>query len=381
MKVLHLCLANFYIDGYSYQENELVRQNVIDGHDVVIVASLESMTHDGELIYLEPSVYDGTDGAKVIRIPYKNFLPLFFMRKLRVHDGLFEILERERPDVVLFHSLCGWDLLTVKRYKKLNPGFKFYADSHEDFNNSARSFISKWFLHWLYYRLIICFAKDSIDKILCISIETMNFVKDMYGLSMDEIEFFPLGGFTYTDSNYQKIRDVNRKKFEIADDSLVFVQSGKMGLSKKLINSLKAFSALKNQTSIFFVVGSIHESIAAEVFELINANDRIRFLGWLNADELKGLLCASDVYVQPGTQSATMQMSLCCRCAVILDDVPSHTPYIRDNGWLINDDIQLIKAIGSAINDKNIVKVMGDNSGLLADEILDYSKLASRLYL
>jgi glycosyltransferase involved in cell wall biosynthesis len=381
MKILHLCLSNFYIDNYSYQENELVRQNIMDGHEVLVIASLESMTPDGNLIYLEPSTYDGADGAKVIRIPYKKFLPRFIMKKLRIHDGLFKILLKEKPDVVLFHSLCGWELLTVMKYKKLNPDLKFYADSHEDFNNSARSFISKWILHWLYYRPIIRLAKKKIDKILCISIETMNFVKVMYGLKSNEIEFFPLGGFTYSDSTYADIRYSNRHKFAISDEDLVFVQSGKMNKSKKLINSLEAFCALKEDSALFFIAGSIHESIAHDAFELIQNDKRIKFVGWLNSEDLKGLLCAADVYIQPGTQSATMQMSLCCRCAVILDDVPSHKPYIYNNGWIINDNLQLMEAISSAIKNPKFTKEMGLNSGALANGILDYKKLASRLYV
>jgi hypothetical protein len=42
MKIVHMCLSCFYIDGYFYQENEIIRQNVDDGHDVVVIASTES---------------------------------------------------------------------------------------------------------------------------------------------------------------------------------------------------------------------------------------------------------------------------------------------------------------------------------------------------
>jgi glycosyltransferase involved in cell wall biosynthesis len=381
MKILHLCLSNFYIDNYSYQENELVRQNIIDGHDVLVIASLESMTPNGDLIYLKPSTYTGADGATVIRIPYKKFFPHFVMKKLRIHDGLLKILKNENPDAVLFHSLCGWDLLTVKKYKKLSPNLKFYADSHEDFNNSAKTFGSKWILHYLYYRTIIRFAQKSIDKILCISIETIHFVQNLYGISSEKIEFYPLGGFTYSDADYMTARIFNRNKFLVADKSLLFVQSGKMNSSKKLINSLKAFSSLKDESSVFIVAGSIHQSIEATAFKLIKNDKRIRFIGWLNPEELKGLLCAADVYVQPGTQSATMQMSLCCRCAVILDDVPSHQPYMCDNGWLINDDSQLKSAMASALDNLEVTREMGAKSGTLAKSLLDYKKLASRLYV
>ena len=44
----------------------------------------------------------------------------------------------------------------------------------------------------------------------------------------------------------------------------------------------------------------------------------------MSVEELNDLLCGTDVYLQPGTQSVTMQNSLCARCAVVIDDVPSH---------------------------------------------------------
>ena len=41
MKIIHLCLSCFYIDNYRYQENELVREHVTDGHEVLVVASTD----------------------------------------------------------------------------------------------------------------------------------------------------------------------------------------------------------------------------------------------------------------------------------------------------------------------------------------------------
>ena len=42
MKVLHCCLAAFYIDDYGYQENILPKMHKIQGHQVKIVSSTET---------------------------------------------------------------------------------------------------------------------------------------------------------------------------------------------------------------------------------------------------------------------------------------------------------------------------------------------------
>jgi len=110
VKIVHLCVSCFYIDGFAYQENDLVAQNVADGHDVVVIASTETFGADRRIGYLEPGEYLGTDGAKVIRLPYRKLFPHAVMRKFRMHPGVCEILEREAPDVILLHCLCGWVL-------------------------------------------------------------------------------------------------------------------------------------------------------------------------------------------------------------------------------------------------------------------------------
>ena len=113
---------------------------------------------------------------------------------------------------------------------------------------------------------------------------------------------------------------------------------------------------------------------------LVRKDDRIRFLGWKTPDELRDLLCAADVYVQPGTQSATMQMSLCCRCAVILDDVPSHRPFMNDNGWFVGRDLSLDDAFRLAADSAGSLPLMSRNSAAVASRLLDYKSLAARLY-
>lgn len=380
MKIAHLCLSNFYIDGFAYQENELVRQNVLDGHDVVVIASTESYGKNRELTYVAPGTYVGAEGAKVVRLPYRKWLPHKVMKKLRMHPRVYALLVREKPDVILFHSLCGWELLTVKNYKAEHPAVRVYADSHEDFNNSARSVLSKYLLHGVYYRSVLRRALGSIEKVLCISIETIDFVRDFYGVPAEKIEFFPLGGFVYEDQDYQRIRELARSTFEIEEHQVLLVQSGKMDATKKVLESLRSFTKIDNPRLRFVLAGHLHEDVAGEANAIMKKDGRIRFVGWKSTEDLRALLCAADVYVQPGTQSATMQMSLCARCAVILDDVPSHTPFVDGNGWLIGKNVSLDDALKDAPTSPDRLIVMSRKSAEIAARLLDYRNLAARLY-
>lgn len=379
MKIVHACLSCFYIDGYAYQENELVRQHVIDGHDVTVIASTENFDANRRLTYVQPSTYMGKDGAKVIRLPYRKLLPQKLMRKLRLHSGVLPLLREIDPDVILFHGLCGFELNAVSKYKREKPSVKLYVDSHEDHNNSARTFVSKHVLHKLYYGSIIRNCKKYFDKILCVSLETMDFVGAMYDIPRQELEFYPLGGRVFDDAEYQARRERGRRTAGIEEGQTMLLQSGKMGARKKVLESLCAFSRTEGDNMRFVLAGSFDGKLREKAEALIDADKRISFLGWKSPEELSDLLCAADVYVQPGTQSATMQMSLCARCPVVLEDVPSHAPFVDGNGWLLKDTNDLPAVFRGISENSSALAPMAAGSLEIALRLLDYRTLAARV--
>jgi 1,2-diacylglycerol 3-alpha-glucosyltransferase len=380
MRILHLCLSNFYVDGYSYQENELVRQNVADGHEVAVIASTEVIGKDGRLRYVAPGGYTGQDNAPVERVRYSRWLPHAIMRKLRFHPGIYDRIERFAPDVILFHSACGAELLTAARYARDHPHVRFYVDSHEDFVNSARTFLSKWVLHFLFYRPILRLAAKHVAKILPISIGCLDFIRDFYGIAPDKLEFFPLGGNVPDDAEYRSLRAGRRAALGLGADEILVVQSGKIDSSKKLVEALRAFAKAPSARLRFVIAGHLHPDVKDEVESALANDPRTRFIGWQEAEEMRSLLCAADVYCQPGTQSATMQMSICHRCAVVLDDVPSHQPYVEGNGWLVRNEEELATVFQNIAGDLVDLNAMSAKSHQLALRMLDYRLLAARIY-
>lgn len=380
MKIVHLCLSNFYIDGYAYQENQLVAQHVADGHEVTVIASTESFGADKKPCYLTPGDYMGTDQARVIRLPYRRGLPQRVAAKIRAFPRVMELLESLQPDVILFHGLCGWELNTVVRYKRNHPTIRLYADCHEDFNNSARTWASKWLLHYVFYRPILKRCLPEIDKVLCVTVESISFSRDFYGVDESLLELYPLGGKVFDDDEYTATRESTRALKQWDERTMVFVQSGKLDRAKRLTDSLRAFTALPGAHLRFAIAGHIMSDVEDEVRPLIAADARIQELGWIEPMQLRALLCAADVYVQPGSQSATMQMSLCCRCPVVLDDVPSHRVLFNGNGFLVRDAADLTQALATlAKTPSQQLNCMSARSAAIAAQLLDYRQLARRL--
>jgi len=380
MRILHLCLSNFYVDGFAYQENELVQQNVRDGHEVEVIASTEVIEPGGMRRFVEAGRYMGADGAMVERVRYRRLGPNKLMSKLRMHPGIYARIAKFAPDVILFHCACGWELNAAGRYVRENPSVAFYVDSHEDFLNSARGFISKWLLHWSYYRPILRRNFPYITKVLPVAMTSVEFMRDFYGVPPEMLEFYPLGGFVADDTEYAAVRLKGRGELGVADDQILIVQSGKIDSTKKLVEALEGFSAIDDPALRFIVTGKVLPDVEAQVNALVAADSRISLLGWKAPEELRMVLAAADVYCQPGTQSATMQMSIANRCAILLDDIPGHRLYLDGNGWLVGKTQALDDALRAVSTDKAALPAMAQHSHQVALRMLDYRLLAARLY-
>lgn len=379
MKIAHLCLSNFYIDDRAYQENELVAAHARAGHDVLVLASTQIHGDDGRRAFTRPGGYRTDDGARIIRLPYHSALPHFLAKSLRVHRGVYKLLAEFAPDTILFHGICGWELLTAARYRRDHPGVPLFVDTHADFLNSARGLVSKWGLHYLYYRPIVHRALPMVEKVLCISALTQDFARDFYGIPEDKLEFYPLGGRPLPDDELAERREATRAAHGIGDDEILFVQSGKQSARKYLVEALRAFAAVTDSRFRLLIAGMLMDDISEEAEGLIAADPRVRFIGWTRPDELEDLLCAADVYLQPGSQSSTMQTSLCCGCAVILEGLRSHEPYVSNNGWLLGEPTELAGVYREISEGSADLAAMGRNSLEFGRARLDYARLALRI--
>ena len=193
MKILHLCLACFYIDNYTYQENILPRINHEDGHDVRILASTETYVDNAHLGYVEPAEYVTEYGVPIKRLPYVKAGNGFVTHKFRAYPHLYEEIAAFAPDVILSHDLSYWSVLDVIRYKKAHPAVKLYADTHTAYNNSGTNWLSLHILHRGLYRYLTKKAFPYLEKYFYISDECREFSHEVYDIPNEKMEFYSIG--------------------------------------------------------------------------------------------------------------------------------------------------------------------------------------------
>lgn len=379
MRILHLCLSCFYIDGYNYQENVLPRINKQDGNDVEIIASTETFIDNQTYGYTEPGEYYTEYGVKIIRLPYRNLLTKTVTRKIRAYKGLSAEIEKFRPDIIFSHDLSFFSVNEVVKYVRNNPKVRFYADTHTSALNSGSSFLSLYVLHKIIYRSFIKQAIPFLKKYYYITEYEKNFSLLNYRVPIDIMEFFPLGGEIPNDDKYLLNRYNKRKELGVAQNEVLLLHSGKMNKEKRTDVLIKAFMKSKLQNAKLVIIGSISSEWVNEIETLMQQDSRVMFLGWKNSGELQEYLCAADLYCQPGSESATMENAVCCRCPVLVKKGSSYS-YEEDYGnliWIDSED-DIVEVLNDIEDTRINLVEMSEKSLLCASTILDYKVLANK---
>lgn len=304
MKVLHLCLASFYIDNYSYQENLLPKYHKKLGFDVEIIASLVSFNQDGNLTILDSgySEYINENNIHVTRLEYKTGR---LNKRLRRYNCTLDRIEKANPDIIFIHGCQFLDIIEVVKYLKNHPYVKAYVDNHADFSNSASNWISKNILHKIIWRYCANRILPFTNKYFGVLPNRVKFLEDVYKLPEEKLELLIMGvddDLLNNSDNNDQIKKI-RVKYGIHDTDFLIVTGGKFNNEKKhILNLLEAVKEIKNPRIKLIVFGTIETSFMNQVEKYFD-NINIIFVGWLNNEDSYIHFLASDLVVFPGSHS------------------------------------------------------------------------------
>lgn len=311
MRILHVCLAVFYIDKYSYQENVLPKMHKLQGHEVHILASTETYLENTILGYTDPGTYKNEDGIIVTRVSYSKILPHKVMRKLRVYKGVNDVMNTFKPDIIFVHGCQFISIYTIASYLKKNPVVRLYVDGHADFFNSAKNWFSKNILHRLVYRWCAKKIEAHTRKFYGVLPIRVEFIRNMYGISDKKIELLPLG---IDDSivdfkKKRKVRSTIRDKLGIAESDFVIVTGGKIDKRKNIHTLMKAVGEIGYNEIKLIVFGTPNKQMKKDV-ETLSKHKNISYVGWVRSNNIYDYFMASDIAFFPGTHSVLWEQAV-----------------------------------------------------------------------
>lgn len=380
MKIAHLGLMCFFTEGMTYQDNQLTDQNIKDGHQVMYVSNAAKYVN-GEIVETGYEDRILSNGLRLVRLPYERIINGYLSDKLRKVSGLYELLCSFEPDVIFSHNLGYLSVVDMLRYKREHPQVRLFADIHTDEKNSGRNWVSLNIQHRIIYKYLYQKTYPYLEKFFYVSQERKDFAVKHYGLPEDKMEFYPLGGSILTDEEYEKQRAAARSVLGIGEDELMFIHSGKLDAAKRTEELLHAFAAVPGLKAKLCVCGSVPEDMKERLMPLFEADARVEYLGWKTGDELIKLLCGCDFYLQPGSQSATLENALCCRTAVMLYPHKAYTAdYDYGNVIWVENQEEMEDCFNKLLSGELSLTELGKKSENCAAEILDYRKIAAKLY-
>ena len=309
MKILHLCLGNFFIDNYSYQENMLPKYHVKQGHEVMVVASLFTFDDSGKGAFLpNPSRYKDKNGFTVVRLAYKK--PIKWNRFFRHFVGLKEVMEEFCPDVIFSHNVSYGDTTVVSRYVKNHPNVRLFADNHADYVNSAKNWWSKHILHPVVWRH---YAQKMVPYMMkCYGVTPMRcrFLKEMYHIKPELVEYLPLGvDDELIPSDRTIVREKTRKELNCPEDGFLVFTGGKIDRLKNTHVILSALNRIECQNLHLVICGVLTPEMEY-LKRVLDIDPRIHYLGWCNAEKVMNCMIASDLACFPGTHSTLWEQAV-----------------------------------------------------------------------
>lgn len=304
MKIVHLCLACFFPDNYSYQENMLPKFHKMAGYDVEVIASLETFDEKGKTAYYKQAQqYLNENNVLVTRIDYKNPKKIYI--PFRRFKNLEKELMRAKPDILFIHGCQFLDISVVCRYLKRNPGITVYVDNHADFSNSATNWFSKNIVHRFIWKYCAKRINPYTKKFYGVLPARVDFLKNVYGLPATKCELLVMGA---DDDRVEKasganVRDKIRERYRIEEDDFLIMTGGKIDQWKtQILLLMEAVAEIKNNKVKLIVFGSVVPELRNRLNELADGH-KVQYIGWVEAVDSYDYFASADLVVFPGRHS------------------------------------------------------------------------------
>lgn len=303
MKITHLCLACFFPDGYSYQENLLPKFHKRLGYEVEVIASLLTFGSNGEQAYMDHcDTYINENGIKVVRLDYR--LDNKVSKKLQLFRGLYAALENSEPDILFIHGCQFLDIKQVVKYLKNNPGIEVYVDNHADYSNSATNLISKYILHRIIWRHCAQLIEPFTTKFWGVLPARVDFLTENYGLPSEKCSLLVMGADDDEVARASGAASImaTRNRLDLQTKDFVIVTGGKFDKSKCQILALMDAVAEIGGNVKLLIFGPVASSLKV-AFDKRLQEDRIIYLPWASTSESYDYFAIADLIVFPGRHS------------------------------------------------------------------------------
>ena len=365
MKIVHIAISCFYIEGAGYQENLLPKAHRKAGHEVTMISSQYSFNSKGQVEYRPVRTYTNDNDVKVIILKDTPHLRLGLNMFKKKCYGLYKALENEHPDIIFMHGLSALDSYTVLRYLRKHPQVKFYADQHGDYYNTRYSTLGRFVLNFITRPMVKKIA-DRANKLWGTTPWRVEYMQDVYKVPAEKTDLLVMGADEgkIDWENKDTIRKAIRKQYDIDENDFLIITGGKVNRAKNIHLLADAIVALNRKDIKLLVFGSFDKEME-ETFIKYADKENIVLAGWIKSDAAYNVFLAGDLVCFPGTHSVLWEQAVACGIPGIyqLWNGMKHVN-VNDNAILIKDITKesIFNTIQLILSNKELYNKMKNNA-------------------
>ncbi len=378
MNITHICLAGMVTEGWSYQENMLIKYHMANGHAVTMITS--QWIRSGKTIKkCVKTDYIGEYGAHYVRLPITNKDAIDY--RFKRYSGLLEAIEQSKPDLIFIHNFQFIDIKTVAKYLNDHP-VPLLIDSHSDFSNSGSNFISRIFLHKCFWRHYAHLIEPYVTFFYGVLPARVDFLTDVYGFPKEKCRLLVMGvdDELARKAKASSSRSVIRKKYGISENDFLIMTGGKIDKAKRqTLLLMQAVKKIKCNRLKLLIFGSVDSSFLEEFNSLCDGNI-IQFAGWVDSANTYDYIDAADLFVFPGRHSVYWEQVAGLGIPMIVKDwAGTHHVDLGGNVLFLKEDtVQEIQfTIESILFDSNKYSAM-KRAAEKGIAIFSYDKISRR---
>ncbi|MCK9424583.1 MAG: glycosyltransferase family 4 protein [Ignavibacteriaceae bacterium] len=390
-------ISSWFSENMGYAENFLPRALAKLGNDVHIITSTAQVYYNSpnyEETYKEhlgPAiVHEETkliDGFTLHRLPFdevsKSLLNPFGFYGIRL-IGLFEYLEKLKPDVIQVFNIDEFATFEAAKFAKKN-GVKFFTESHVHASvlqvNGKYDFKTYLMKKANMFRPALKLINEITSKCFPIAEDVADIAITFYQVPKEKIIVQSLGVNTdlFRPIENEKDKDERiqlRKKLGFHESDVVSIYSGRFSSGKSPNILAEAIQLLQLRDSSFkglFIGNGTDE----EKSQLLTKNGCVVH-PFVMVNELPKFYRASDIGVWPREESTSQLDAAACGLPLILSDKIKVLERVKGNGLLFNEgDVNDLAEKISSLKDIQARKIMSKISVENVFQNFSWDKIAT----
>ena len=324
-----------YLDGWGYQDNLLPEYMSKAGHDVVVISSANHF----------PSFLKNEEKDRIIAKGSDYYLNKVHVYRIQTKldtsnynfycSGLWDILKKEKPDVVFHHGINSSSMLICWQYVRTHGSTKFFVDNHADKINESRNKLWRFFVNRIILRTCVRITSSTVCRYYGVTPGRCDYLINSYGVKKSKVSLLPIGCDTDAIDMLSNNVEELRNKYGLPVNSSIIISGGKMGVDKGTGALIEAFTTLRKEMANLKLVlfGSFSDK---ETEEIANTTDGIYVFGWCDRTKTLELLKLSDIACWPIHHTTLIEDAVGCSIPIVVRKTPNTSHIIEKNGEYLN---------------------------------------------